>query len=85
MKQRHGHKEGRSSELANAKERQRRATRRTRRREERREEKVKRTGASPASRQANGRSRTLRKATDGRMRMPSIVPGFTRRRGPARL
>jgi len=47
MKQRHGQKEGRSSELANAKERQRRATRRTRRREERREEEVKRTGDQP--------------------------------------
>ena len=43
MKQQHGHKEGRSSELANAKERQRRATRRIRRREERREQEVKRT------------------------------------------
>ena len=52
MKQQHGQKEGRSSELANAKERQRRATRRIRGREERREQEVKRTGGpapEPAS------------------------------------
>jgi hypothetical protein len=53
MKQQHGHKEGRSSELANAKERQRRAARRIRGREERREQEVKRTGDQPRSRQAS--------------------------------